>query len=169
MNVAKRHAVTYRHDALHPEFLQFMAAIAGYAGEKYGAPLQYLDSRLVGSNGPVNHARNHIGEFQMGKEHDHFGSDIRWHLAAAAYNLMMEFAYITYGCDPDIWPLGIGATYTPGTAEPEPEAVEGTPTPAADLYTQKLEDFSEKLDRKIMPENVIAINANKIWSYITNR
>lgn len=100
---AKREPVDYRHDALYPEFLNFMARMAGYAGLKYSNPLQYLGSRLKGPDGPINHAKNHIGEFQLGKPHDHFGADIRWHLVAAAYNLMMEFIYISFGHKPDTW------------------------------------------------------------------
>ena len=82
-----------------------MAMIAGYAGTKYKDPLQYLKQRMVGDRGPINHARNHIGQYQMQEAHDHFGADPRWQLAAAAYNLMMEFVYVSRGDAPDVWPV----------------------------------------------------------------
>lgn len=104
MEPVKRQAVDYRHDAVYPEFLQFLAEIGGYAGNKYGDPLQYLNQRMLKDRGPINHARNHIGEYQMGVAHDHFGPDPRWQLAAAAYNLMMEFVYVSRGEAPDVWP-----------------------------------------------------------------
>ncbi len=99
----KRVPVDYRHDAINPEFIHCLARIAGYAAQKYGSPMQYLDARLMGEKGPINHARNHIGEYQLGKLHDHFG-DLRFQLAAAAYNLMMEFNYISRGEEPDLFP-----------------------------------------------------------------
>lgn len=100
----KRVPVDFRHDAVNPEFLQFMARIGGYAQSKYGDPMQYLKSRMTADRGPINHARNHIGEYQMNVAHDHFGADPRWQLAAAAYNLMMEFTYLSQGADPDTFP-----------------------------------------------------------------
>lgn len=104
MSEVKREPVEYRHDAINPLFLQFMALIGGYAGKKYGDPSQYRGARLKGEKGPVNHMRNHLGEFQRSEAHDHFGNDPRWHLAAIAYNAMIEFTYITDGHAPDVWP-----------------------------------------------------------------
>ena len=73
-----------------------MAQIAYYAGlpEKYGRPEQYTDSRLVGDRCPVNHIAEHLRQYVTGEEHDHF-KDRRFHLAAIAYNAMMEFYYHT--------------------------------------------------------------------------
>ena len=101
----KRVTVDYRHDAINPEFLQFLARIGGYAGQKYSDPLQYLGTRLIADKGPINHALNHIGEYRMGLSHDHFGDDPRWQLAAAAYNLMMEFTYLSNGAEADVFPV----------------------------------------------------------------
>jgi hypothetical protein len=103
---AIRHPVSYRHDAIHPLFLSYLAQIAAYAGlpEKYGDPLQYRDGRLHGGQGGVNHAREHLGAYQMGVGHDHFpADDPRWQLAAAAYNLMIEFVNLCDGRQPDTW------------------------------------------------------------------
>jgi len=102
---AARQPVDYRRDAIHPEFERGLALIAGYAGTKYKDPLQYFKSRLTGDRGPVNHALNHLGQYRRGEPHDHFGPDPRWHLLAAAYNLMMEFGYVSAGNEPDIWPF----------------------------------------------------------------
>lgn len=93
----------YRFDALSPEFLKFMARIGSYADVKHGNVLQYREGRLTGEKGPINHAMNHIGEYRTGVPHDHFGRDPRWQLAAAAYNLMMEFIYLSDGHAPEIW------------------------------------------------------------------
>ncbi len=71
---------------------------------------------LKGGTGPVNHARNHIGQYQMGEAHDHFGNDPRWQLAAAAYNLMMEFVYVSRGETPDTWPVVTGAVHSSSNA-----------------------------------------------------
>lgn len=103
-NEIKRVPVYFRHDAIHPEFRKFLARIAGYAQEKYGDPMQYLGARLLKDKGPINHALDHIGQYQMGVDHDHFGPDPRWQLAAAAYNLMMEFTYLSGGAAPDTFP-----------------------------------------------------------------
>ena len=92
--------------AIHPLFLSYLAQIAAYAGlpEKYGDPLQYRDGRLHGGQGGVNHAREHLGAYQMGVGHDHFpADDPRWQLAAAAYNLMIEFVNLCDGRQPDTW------------------------------------------------------------------
>ena len=100
-----RKRVDYRHDAINPEFTQFLARIGGYAAQQYSDPLQYLQQRMTADRGPINHALNHIGEYRMGLAHDHFGDDPRWQLAAAAYNLMMEFTYLSNGYNPDEFPV----------------------------------------------------------------
>lgn len=91
----KRSPVDYRYDAVHPEFLKFLAKIGAYADKKYDSWDQYLASRLEGDKAPLNHVYEHLRQYVMGEPHDHFGSDLRWHLAAVAYNAMMEFYYHT--------------------------------------------------------------------------
>ncbi len=88
----KRVPVDYDFGALNPAFLTGLAKIAGYASEKYGSALQYANGRLVGEKSPINHAIAHIMLYVQGESHDRFG-DVRWHLVAAAYNLMMEHFY----------------------------------------------------------------------------
>lgn len=85
----------YRYDALNWDFIKMMAEIAEYAGEKYGAPEQYTISRLEGNQSPINHIAEHLRQYTCGDPYDHFDSDVRYHLAAIAYNAMMEFWYCT--------------------------------------------------------------------------
>jgi hypothetical protein len=91
----KRVPVDFRYDALNPLFLKFMAKIGAYAAEKYGSYEQYSEARLEGEKSPVNHIYEHLRQFTMGEPYDHFDGDIRWHLAAIAYNAGMEFYYVT--------------------------------------------------------------------------
>jgi hypothetical protein len=89
----KRVPVDYRYDAVNPEILKRLARIGAYAAEKYGSWEQYKDARLVGEKSPINHALEHIRQYVAGEPYDHFDGDLRWHLAAAAYNLSMEMYY----------------------------------------------------------------------------
>jgi hypothetical protein len=83
-DVAIRHKVGYRYDALNVDFLKRMAEIAAYAGEKYGVPEQYTTSRLVEDRSPINHIYEHLRQYQLGETYDHFDGDPRYHLAAVA-------------------------------------------------------------------------------------
>lgn len=99
----KRQPVDFDFGALNPDFLHGLARIAGYAASKYGSALQYANGRLTGDKSPINHAMMHIVQFTRGEPHDHFG-DPKWHLVAAAYNLMMSFYYYEkWG--PEVHPL----------------------------------------------------------------
>jgi len=89
-----RHPVKYRYEALNWDFVRLMAEIAHYAGEKYGVPEQYTGERLVGDRSPINHIYEHMRQFQVGELYDHFDGDPAYHLAAVAYNAMMEFWYL---------------------------------------------------------------------------
>ena len=92
---AKRIPVDYRYDGLNPNFIKLMAQIAAYAAEKYGATEQYTESRLIGEKSPINHIYEHLRQYQTGESYDHFDGDLRYHLAAIAYNAMMEYFYHT--------------------------------------------------------------------------
>lgn len=94
-DAAIRHKVPYRYDALNWDFIKMLAEIASYAGEKYGAPEQYTTSRLEGDQSPINHIAEHLRQYVCGDRYDRFGGDPRYHLAAIAYNAMMEFWYHT--------------------------------------------------------------------------
>lgn len=94
VSAVKRHSVDFRFDALNWEFIKFLARIAHYAAGKYGSAEQYADGRLEGEKGPINHIYEHLRQYQAGEPHDHFG-DPRAHLAAIAYNAMMEYYYHT--------------------------------------------------------------------------
>ena len=91
----KRVPVDYRYDAINPAFLKMLARIGMYADQKYGAWDQYTKTRLVGNKSPVNHIQEHLRAFVAGEKYDHFDGDVRWHLAAIAYNAMMEYFYTT--------------------------------------------------------------------------
>jgi hypothetical protein len=85
--------VDFRYDAINPTFLRMLAVIGHYAAGRYGSCEQYANARLTGEKGPVNHIYEHLRQYQMGEKHDHFDGDPRWHLAAIAYNAMMEYFY----------------------------------------------------------------------------
>ena len=89
----KRVPVDFDYAAIHPQFLKGLARIAGYAAGKYGSCHQYLGSRFVGDKSPINHAYDHIRAYREREAYDHFDGHPRWHLVAAAYNLMMEWVY----------------------------------------------------------------------------
>lgn len=90
----KRQPVSFRWDALNWDFLKMLAEIAHYASGKYGSAEQYANGRLEQEKGPINHIYEHLRQYQAGEEHDHF-KDPRYHLAAIAYNAMMEYLYHT--------------------------------------------------------------------------
>lgn len=90
---AKRLPVDFDYEAIHPDFLKGLAQIAVYATEKYGSWSQYKDFRLTGEKSPLNHAFEHIRMYRCGEPYERFDGSLRWHLVAAAYNLMMEFFY----------------------------------------------------------------------------
>jgi hypothetical protein len=92
---ATRVPVSFRYDAINPLFMKWMAEVGHYASEKYGSYEQYRDSRLIDEKGPVNHIYEHLRQFQMNEKYDHFEGDVRRHLAAIAYNAMMEFYYVS--------------------------------------------------------------------------
>lgn len=91
-----RHPVNYRYDALNPEFEKMLAMIASYADEKYGDCHLYarLEERLRGEKSPINHMREHMRQYVMQEPYDKFDGDLGWHLAAIAYNAMMELFYL---------------------------------------------------------------------------
>lgn len=91
----KRVPVDFRYDAINLDFLKGLARIGGYAAEKYGSWEQYSNARLTGEKSPLNHAYEHLRQYAVGEPYDHFDGDVKWHLVAAAYNLMMEFFYAT--------------------------------------------------------------------------
>ncbi len=91
-NKVIRVPVKYDYAAIHPEFLKMLAEIGSYADAKYGSWSQYLKARLGGNAAPVNHIYEHLRSYQMLERYDHFEGDVRRHLAAIAYNAMMEFA-----------------------------------------------------------------------------
>jgi hypothetical protein len=90
----RRAPVTFRWDALNWDFLKMLAEIAHYATGKYGSAEQYANARLEGEKSPVNHIYEHLRQYQAGEPHDHF-QDPRYHLAAIAYNCMIEHLFHT--------------------------------------------------------------------------
>lgn len=93
MSETKREPVNFDHNALDPRFLHALARIAGHAKEKYGSWEQYKNSRLTGEKSPINHIYEHLNQYRLGENYDRFEGSKKWHLVAAAYNLMMEYVY----------------------------------------------------------------------------
>lgn len=96
---AKRNPSGVRYDILIPEFLYAMAKIGAVGVQKHNEdpdkPPNYQLSRLIGDRGPVNHMYEHLGNYQIGASYDHagVGTHKKYHLAAIAFNAMMEFWY----------------------------------------------------------------------------
>lgn len=86
----KREPVNYLWTALNWDFLRLLAEIAQYAAGKYGSAEQYKNARLEGEKSPLNHAFEHLTQYMAGVKHDRFGT-LDHQLAAAAYNIMMEY------------------------------------------------------------------------------
>lgn len=91
-NSVKRVPVDFNYLAINPDFLKALAQIARYAEEKYGSWHQYTAARLEGEKSCINHIYEHLRCYQLGEPHDKFG-DVKMHLAAIAYNCLMEWFY----------------------------------------------------------------------------
>lgn len=91
---AKRNPTKYRYDILMPEFIEALALIAAYGAEKYGE-YNWQQSRLTGDKGPVNHMDKHLNAYKQRKPYDHLelSKEPKFHLAAVAFNAMMEYWY----------------------------------------------------------------------------
>lgn len=91
---AKRNSTNVRYDVIMAEFEKTLAQIGHYGAETYG-DLNWQKSRLRGGKGPVNHIRKHLTDYRLGEPYDHpeIGTDKKIHLAAIAFNAMMEFWY----------------------------------------------------------------------------
>lgn len=105
VEIAKRNPTNLRYDILDPTFLEVMAAIADYGAKVYGE-FNWHKSRLTGNKGPVNHIMKHLMQYQLSIEYDHPEIEVsskagagvaerRMHLAAIAFNAMMEWYYET--------------------------------------------------------------------------
>lgn len=91
-----REPLKHNFAGLNWEFLRIVAEICPYAAEKYGSVEQYADIRPEGEQSPVNHIFTHAAKYIANEPHDKFG-DLKHHLAAIAYNAMMEYYYLTHG------------------------------------------------------------------------
>ena len=91
---AKRDPIAFRFDILDPEFLQALAQIADYGAKKYG-DRNWHKSRMIGDKSCMNHMYGHLLSYGASLEYDHqeLGKEKKWHLAAVAFNAMMEFWY----------------------------------------------------------------------------
>lgn len=81
-----------RYDILDPDFLEDLARIADYGAKKYG-DFNWQLSCLTGDKGPINHIYKHLGSYRKGEAYDHeeLGTRKSIHLAAIAFNAMMEY------------------------------------------------------------------------------
>ena len=97
---ATRFPVDFRFDILDPEFILTLSKIGNHGAKKYG-DFNYQKSRLTGINGAVNHMYHHLHKYQTNKLYDHedVGTERKYHLAAIAFNAMMEF---WYECHPEV-------------------------------------------------------------------
>lgn len=100
--VAKRDIVNYRYDILDWDFLELMAKIANYGAKKYG-DFNWHKSRLEGEKGPMNHLIEHVRQYLSSEPYDHneVSSTVGGHLAAIAFNAMMEYYYWKQGREED--------------------------------------------------------------------
>jgi dATP/dGTP diphosphohydrolase len=92
---AKRNPQNLRYDILDPLFLEHLARIADYGAKKYG-DLNWHQSHLEGDKSAINHIYKHLKSFRLEEPYDHqeLGSGKEWHLAAIAFNAMMEFYWV---------------------------------------------------------------------------
>lgn len=111
-----REPLKHNFAGLNWEFLRVVAEICPYAAAKYGSVEQYADIRPEGEQSPLNHIFTHAGQYIAQTPHDKFG-DVKYHLAAIAYNAMMEYYYLTHG----------GPTTTDKLYRQEPEIPEDWP------------------------------------------
>lgn len=97
VNSVRRVPVDYDYSSLNWDFLHMMAQIAAYAKEKYGSAEQYTDGRLEDDKSPLTHICGHLREYARRQPYDHFNEDTAYHLAAIAYNAMIEYYYLHHG------------------------------------------------------------------------
>jgi hypothetical protein len=88
-----RDPVNYRYTALNWDFIKLMAEIAAYSDGKHGNAEQYTGAELTGNRAPLNHIVEHLRQYITEENYDHLDADPARHLAAIAYNAMMEFWY----------------------------------------------------------------------------
>src|SRR5512139_1710607 len=93
--VAKRDPISERYDLLDSDFLRAMALIGGFGARKYG-DRNWQFSKLEGDKSPINHIMKHFVAYQNREGYDHIevGSEPYNHLAAIAFNAMMEFYHV---------------------------------------------------------------------------
>jgi len=89
---AKRDKVKYRYDVLYWNFIHVMAEIGAIGAEKYGE-FNYQQQGLERDKSPINHIANHLREFIEKQPYDHkeLGNNRKYHLAAIAFNAMMQY------------------------------------------------------------------------------
>lgn len=99
---ASRFPTKTRYDILDPEFLEAMAKIGKHGADKYG-DFNWTKSRLIGEKGPINHIFGHLKKYRISEQYDHLdvGTERKYHLAAIAFNAMMEYYY---ECHPELLP-----------------------------------------------------------------
>ena len=90
-----RKTILERFDLVDPSFLRAMAKIMGLGAQIHGEEA-YLSGKNRADRSPINHALDHMNHYQLGHKYDklEIGDDPKWHLAAAACNLLMEFAIL---------------------------------------------------------------------------
>lgn len=91
---ATRTPLNVRYDLLEASFLRAMAQVGQHGAEKFGEG-NYKLSRMKGKDSPANHIMNHLGSYMLHEQYNHpeIGHDRKYHLAAIAFNAMMEYFY----------------------------------------------------------------------------
>jgi hypothetical protein len=89
---------------LDQEFLELMNDIGRYGAEKYGAESFHARAqsgdrsrslKRTQKEEIVRHVCEHVTAYENGIQHDKFGT-LKHQLAAAAFNVMMEFYFSRY-------------------------------------------------------------------------
>lgn len=123
-----RQPVSFDYQGLNWDFIKLKAEIAAYAKQKYGSVEQYAEVYPVGEQSPMNHIAEHMRQYLAREPHDKFGT-LKHHLAAIAYNAMMEFYYLEHGGPtvtdklyqkPEVETKAIPVEYTEVPELPEP-------------------------------------------------
>lgn len=134
--------VNFNYAGLNWDFLKLLGEIAVYAADKYGSAEQYADIRPQGEQSPLNHIMEHARQYMARETHDKF-VDLKYHLAAIAYNAMMEFYYLEHG----------GPTNNPTLYEPKEEA-EDWPGIRDEVVPTHAVAISEKELNNILIDNI---------------
>jgi len=158
-----RNPVMFRFDGLNWDFIKLLAEIAHYADNKYGSCEQYSTGTLDKEKSPVNHIAEHLRQYVTGAPHDHFGDRI-YHLAAIAYNAMMEALYLRrFGRLPSTLNLQYAKQGTNATIQARAVDEIKIGQPVTFLKSPEIKEYSGGADDVMGPEPLFCRNENCIF------